>query len=76
MTNVPEKGEREQPVETGDVRETLVRERSVQQEVVGFGAGRHQRILYVAAAPLFEDGKLVKEREPGIGDQSSGLEGP
>ena len=39
----------------------MISEWSVQQQVIGFGIGRHQRILDFAALPGLEHRKLVKD---------------
>jgi len=74
MQRCAKKGKREQSFKPRDARESVVAEWPVQQEVVGFGIRRHQRVLDLTALPGLEHWELMEERESGIGNQSSSLD--
>ena len=73
---VPEETESKEAVEPREAGKTFVGERAVEQQVIRFRIGAHQRVLDVAAMPGLEDRELVQERKRRVGHPTSGFETP
>ena len=74
--DVPEETESKEAVEPREAGKAFVGERAVEQQVIRFRIGAHQRVLDVAAMPGLEDRELVQERERRVGHPASGFETP
>ena len=61
--DVPEETEPKEAVEAGEAGKAVVGERAVEQQVIRFGIGAHQRVLDLAAMPGLEDRELVQKRQ-------------
>ncbi|MBI3684459.1 MAG: hypothetical protein HY235_29135 [Acidobacteria bacterium] len=71
---MPEQIECEHAIEASQTGESLVCERTVDQEMRGFVLFAQRLVGHLAAMPRLEQRKIVQERQTRVGDQPAGIQ--